>query len=30
VINKKDFVEWTKFLDSIKEFSNYFFSVNPK
>jgi hypothetical protein len=30
VINSKDFAEWTKFLDSIKEFSGYFFSVTSK
>lgn len=27
VIPKTDFANWTKFLESIKEFSNYFFSV---
>lgn len=27
VINKNDFGNWTKFLQSIKEFSSYFFSV---
>jgi hypothetical protein len=30
VIPKKDFANWTKFLDSIKEFSSYFFSVTAK
>ena len=30
IIAKKDFAEWTKFLDSIKEFSGYFFSVSTK
>jgi hypothetical protein len=30
VIKKKDFTEWIKFLDSIKEFSGYFFSVTTK
>jgi hypothetical protein len=30
VIKKNDFTEWTKFLDSIKEFSGYFFSVTTK
>ena len=30
VIAKKDFAEWTKFLDAIKEFSGYFFSVTTK
>ena len=30
VVSKKDFADWTKFLDSIKEFSGYFFSVTTK
>ena len=30
VINKKDFADWTKFLESIKEFSSFFFSVTTK
>jgi hypothetical protein len=30
IIAKKDFAEWTRFLDSIKEFSGYFFSVTTK
>ena len=30
IINRKDLVEWTKLLDSIKEFSSYFFSVTSK
>ena len=30
LINKKDFDDWKKFLQSIKEFSGYFFSVLPK
>ena len=30
VIDRKDFTEWTTFLNSIKEFNSYFFSVTSK
>jgi hypothetical protein len=30
VINKKEFTDWKKFLEAIKEFSSYFFSVSSK
>ncbi len=30
VITKKEFADWTKFLNAIKEFSGYFFSVTSK
>jgi hypothetical protein len=30
VIDKKDFADWTKFINAIKEFSGYFFSVTNK
>lgn len=30
IINKSDFENWKKFLESIKEFSSYFFSITSK
>lgn len=30
IISKSDFTNWKKFLDSIKEFSSYFFSITAK
>jgi len=30
IINKTDLTNWKKFLDSIKEFSSYFFSITTK
>lgn len=30
VINKSDFANWKKFLESIREFSSYFFSITSK
>ncbi|WP_315821976.1 hypothetical protein [Paraflavitalea speifideaquila] len=30
MINKADFVNWKQFLESIKSFSSYFFSITSK